>query len=192
MDREQDLIEALTNYPGPPDDDAFVQAHVDEALLSGRVAVRMWTRGNTELSFNALSYLSSIGELAITPVIEGPLRDDPTVAVRALHLLADAELSLRQRVLKHVDLLLDDKRQIPPRPFVGPAPESPYLPRRVCDEAYVAIRRLVHFGEPRVSQQIEAEQFFAVSERKRDEEIAFARSAGSFRRAVRPDDEGDD
>lgn len=192
MDREQELIEALTNYPGPPDDDAFVEAQVNEALLSGRVAVRMWARGNPELAFNSLSYLSNIRELAITPVLEGPLRDDPTAAVRALHLVTDAELQLRQRVLKHVDGLLDDKRQIPPRPFIGPSPESPYLPRRVCDEAYVAMRRLIYFGEPEINRQIEADQFFAVSERKRDEAIAFARQSGSWRRAVRPDDEGDD
>lgn len=58
----------------------------------------------------------------------------------------EAEVALRRKVIARIDALLDDRTPIPV-PVSGPAEQRP-PPRRVCDEAYLLMRQMVHFGEP--------------------------------------------
>jgi len=189
MEREQQFIASLRAVSTTVQEEALAKDELASARAIPRLATSLWAKADPELSANALAFLSEIGDLAIVPVLEAPLRDDPQAAVQALNLLAEAELSLRQRVIERVDQLLDDKRPIPPRPQIGPKPDEPNHPRRVCDEAYVAMRRLVHFGESQYGSVVEVSFFYAAPEVSRDKAIAEARRSHDWRRAVNPADD---
>ncbi|HEY2407229.1 MAG TPA: hypothetical protein VGI10_14565 [Polyangiaceae bacterium] len=192
MEREQQFIESLRSVQTSAQEEALAKQETDEARAVPRLAVSLWAKGEPELAANAFAFLSEIGDLAIVPVLEGPLRDDPKSTVQALNLLADAELGLRQKVIARVNQLLDDKRPVPPRPRIGPKPDEPDHPRRVCDEAYVAMRHIVHFGESQYGSVVEPSFFFAAPEAARDKAIAEARRSNNWRRAVNPaDDSGE-
>ena len=192
MEREQQFIESLRAVTTTAQEDALAKQEVDSARTIPRLAASLWAKADAELSANALAFLSEIGDLAVVPVLEGPLRDDPKAAVQALNLMADAELALRQKVIQRVNQLLDDKRPIPPRAQLGPKPDEPIHPRRVCDEAYVAMRRLVHFGESQYGSVVEVSFFYSAPEAARDKAIAEARRNNDWRRAVNPtDDDGE-
>lgn len=191
MAREQEFIEALRKPMSQSESAAFVKRNVDEARSTARAAVALWASGSKDQAYNAFSYLVDIDDLAVVPLLEKPFRDDPKAASQALDVLVDAELTLRRKLIARVNQLLDDKRPVPP-PAAAAVAEEPYHPHRVCDEAYVAMRRLVHFGEPRLAHELGATQFYAAAEPKRDIEIAYARSTNTWRRTVNPDDDVED
>jgi hypothetical protein len=192
MEREQLFIESLRAITTTAQEDALAKQEVESARTIPRLAANLWARAEPDLAQNAHGFLTEIGDLAIVPVIEGPSRGDPKSVVQALNLITDAELGLRQKVIQRVNQLLDDKRPIPPRPQLGPKPEQADHPRRVCDEAYVAMRRLVHFGESQYGSVVEVSFFFSASEATRDQAIAEARRSNNWRRAVKPsDDDGE-
>jgi hypothetical protein len=184
MEREQQFIEALRATSTTQQEEALAKQESDSARTIPRLAVSLWAKGEPEVALSALGFLFEIGDLAIVPVLEGPLRDDPKSAVQALNMLADSELNLRQKVIQRVNQLLDDKRPIPLQPRVGPKPEQTEHPRRVCDEAYVEMRRLVHFGESQYGSVVEVSLFYAAPEAARDKAIAEARRDNNWRRAV--------
>ena len=186
MEREQQFIESLRSANTTAEEDALVKRELDSSRQIPRLAVSIWAKGEPDLAASALSFLFEIGDAAIVPLLEGPLRTDPKSAVQALNLMAEAELNVRQSVIQRVNLLLDDKRPIPLGPRVGPKPEETEHPRRVCDEAYVAMRKLVHFGESQYGSVVEVSFFYAASEATRDQAIAEARRSNNWRRAVTP------
>jgi len=191
MEREQEFIASLHAVTTTAQEEALAKRELGEARAIPRLAVNLWANADAELAVDAFAFLSEIGDLAIVPMLEGPLRDDPKSAVQALNLLADAELNLRQKVIQRVNQLLDDKRPIPPRPAIGPKPDEPIHPRRVCDEAYVAMRRLVHFGESQYGAVVEVSFFYSAPEASRDKAISEARRTNDWRRALNPaDDDG--
>ena len=191
MEREQGFIASLHSVKTTAEEEALAKRELETARTIPRLAVNLWANADAELSANALGFLSEIADLAIVPLLEGPMRSDPQSAVQALNLMADAELALRQKVIQRVNQLLDDTRPIPPRTQVGPKPDEPIHPRRVCDEAYVAMRRLVHFGESQYGSVVEVSFFYSAPEAARDKAIADARRSNDWRRAVNPaDDDG--
>jgi len=188
MDREQQFIIALRDLENKqqPEQDAFAAREVAEARLTGRVAARLWAKGEPVVAQQAFSFLLDIEELAIAPVLEGPLRDEPTAVSQAMALLTTEEVKLRARIVKQVDKWLDDKRPVPQKPSPLPR-EGQVHERRVCDEAYIAMRRLVHFGEGELRLLVDRDRFYELSEAKRDSAIKAARATNSWRVVVDPD-----
>jgi hypothetical protein len=193
MDREQQFIIALRDLEAKlqPEEDAFVAHEVAESRLTGRVAARMWSNAEPQLAHQAFSFLIDIEDLAIVPVLEDPLRDDPTAVSQAMALLTGEEVKLRARIVKRLDTWLDDKRPIPQKPRVLPT-EGRVQARRVCDEAYVYMRRLVHFGEGELRQLVDRDRFYDLSEEQRDLAIKTARATNSWRIVVDPEHADDD
>jgi len=188
MDREQQFIADLVSlqHKQQPEERAFATRETNEARLTGRTAVRMWSAGEKDLSDQAFSFLVDIGDLAIVPILEGPLRDDPGTVSRAMFMLVNQELELRKRLVAQIETWLNDKRPVPQMPRIVPA-EVRDSPRRVCDEAYAAMRRLVYFGEDEISQMVDEDRFYDLSEPMRDDAIKRARGTKSWRLVIDPD-----
>jgi hypothetical protein len=146
--------------------------------------VSLLESSDTDLAFNAESFLRSIGDLAVQPLLESPVPADPSRASSYIDLLVEPELELRRKVLAKIDTLLEDRRPIPLRPVFGVKPEEPELPRRVCDDAYVAMRSLINFGEDLVDQFAERDKFLSESEESRDAAIRSARRSPTWQRAL--------
>jgi hypothetical protein len=193
MDRERQFIENLRDLENKlqPDDDAFAKREEKEARLAGRAAVRAWATGDEKLADQAFSFLVDMEDLPIVPLLEGPLRDDPKAVSQAMELITDSESELRKRVVFQLEKWLDDKRPVPLRPM-PPGTEGHISERRVCDEAYVAMRKVIHFSDDEVRQLVDEDLLYDLPEPKRDAAIARARATKSWRIVLDPDSVDDD
>jgi len=134
--------------------------------------------------------LNDVEELAIVPIIEAPM--PPSIDDRTLLAVAvvDAELALRNKVVVHLERLLEDKSRIHLRQF-EPKPEGAAVleARRVCDDAYFLMRRLRH---PELSRQDGPDDsesrheywYMHGSDGFKDQEIARARKSGDWARRL--------
>lgn len=185
MDQREAFTRVLKEYPSnPAAQEALVANTVDEARVTARTAVSLMQSSDTDLALNAESFLRSIDDLAVQPLLESAVPVDPTRASSYIDLLAEPELELRKKVLAKIDTLLDDRRQIPLRPVLGVPPEERAKPRRVCDDAYVAMRSLIYFGQDLVDQFTERDKFLSESEQARDGAIKRARESPTWQRAL--------
>ena len=192
MNREQQFIADLHHAMGNNEKEiALAETEENQARLPIRTAVRLWANGAADMSDAAFGLLLGVGDLAIVPVLEGPLRNDPLVAAQAIRLVTDRETELRKRVVIQLEKWLNDKRPIPERPL-APGTEGTRAEHRVCDEAYVAMRKVIHFSDDEVHQLVDADRLFNLPESMRDRAIARARATRSWRIIIDPDSVDDE
>jgi hypothetical protein len=161
-------------------DDALKQ-RIESARTDARAAVQLWTSADidSDAAYNARSFLLDMEDLSIVPVLDAPLPSDPSRAALSVQLLADAESGLRRKIAVRIDRMLDDKRPIPLRPVPRSSEEQPDQ-SRVCDEAYLALYRLTHFG-----REMDRRGFLKyLSPAERDAVIARGRKSSVWRRVI--------
>lgn len=180
MNRER-LLEQLR-----PLDDAKVGALAVSLAASSRAApaaaVEIALGADETASIKARRLLLQMGDPAIVPLVEAP---DPPDVERRMFLInaaVESELALRRKVLARLDKLLDDKT---PLPVTARGPSEVKAPkRRVCDNAYLLMRRMVHLGEPVTDAAVQANIFLNAPDDFKDAEIKKARASGTWNRAI--------
>jgi hypothetical protein len=120
-------------------------------------------------------------ELAVAPLLEAkpPLPEQRAALITQA---AAGELALRKKLIARLDVLLDDKTPVPVHGGLTAEQRPP--PRRVCDEAYVLMRQVVHFGEPDVEAAVQADMFLNAPNDFKDQIIKKARATGVWNRAI--------
>ncbi len=161
---------------GSPDEAlALAAAILADAWKGARAAVEVWRGPEAKAAHNALVVLSQLGELAVAPLIEASSPRTGRERIWLLRTIAEAGIGLRAKIIARVEAALDDRELVhPPKP-VGPCEEPP-RPHRVCDEAYVQLRRLVGPAESEEDAVIQAWLFLKLDEAAKDAEIAKART----------------
>jgi hypothetical protein len=151
---------------------ALARQMLDDARDSVRATVELWAT-NPAQSQKAQTILTALEELAFVPLTE---RGDPADARQRVWLLRTADHS-------HLEFnrMLDDRRRPAPRPMSGPKLEEGGAIPRVCDEAYLAHRRLLNFAETSDQFASSENAFLAMPEAKRDEEIKHLRQSNTWR-----------
>ena len=145
-----------------------------------------WASGDAALGYNAHGFLLGLEDLAIVPTIKQPLPSTPEAAAKALLLVSEGKSNLRRKLLLRVNALLDDTRELPA------APGQTGSPRRVCDEAYRTLRRLVQFPETELKQPLNVKSFFANSPAARSALIERARRTATWQRILDPSPDAQD
>jgi len=168
---------------GEESETAFAEELLEEARISARTLVDLWHGPDEDLADRALRILVDLEELAVIPLAERAVEFEPTDRVEALQIAIEAEVALRQRVAAALEAMLDDLRPLPPRPRLAPTEVRP-PPRRVCDEAYLQMRRLVHYGEDELEAMVAGDAFLNLPEDQRDAAIARARRSETWNRLV--------
>jgi len=193
MSQEEQFIDQLSDLAGQPQSvqDAFAAKHKSDARFAGQAAVRAWASRDEKLAEQAFAFLVDVDELSIQPLLEGPLPDSAMNNAMAMRLLVSRESQLRKRLVERLELWLDDKRPVPqprlPRGIEEQTPEH-----RVCDEAYVAMRRVVHFSDDEVRQLVDENRLYHLPDALRDEQIHKARATRSWRIVLDPDSVDDE
>jgi len=165
------------------DESAFAQVLVDSARESARGLAKIWIEGAKDTGDQAFLVLTDIEEHMVVPLIERLSDLEPRDASRALDAVVEAEIRLRQRIAATLKDLTEVRTELPPEPVVGPT-EVP-LPRlRVCDEAYLKVRRLLHFGEDDLQYTVDRDAFLRLPMPQRDAEIEAARESEVWNRLV--------
>lgn len=132
--------------------------------------------------------LLELGPACLEGLLQGPLPKTAQTRAWLVERLLENELQLRARVRARIMSLLDDKEWLPD-PQEGP-PMEIYPPRRrVCDEAYVAMRALTHPEEDQVGFSVETEEFLHMPPELKDEHIERAKTSHVWNQAAPdPDD----
>jgi hypothetical protein len=166
--------------------EALTAKLADDAHKVARQAARLWSAENDGARKDAaFSILDSLQELSIVPLLEVGPPADPAQIPQYLRMVTEHEGELRKGMVAKLEPLLRDHRQIPPQPHFGPKPEGDNPPRRVCDEAYLSIRHLLHAALNDLEEEAVNETAFLNSpEKARNAEIERAHSSGNWSRSV--------
>lgn len=133
--------------------------------------------------------LVELGPASVEGLLSTPDFPDPSNRSWFLARLLEAELQTRARVRARLIAALDDQAWLPD-PRSGPYMESYPPRRRVCDEAYVAMRALTHPEEDQVGFSIDSQQFLHMPVELKDAAIARAKSTHVWNQS--PPDPSDD
>ncbi len=121
-------------------------------------------------SQKAAAVLQSLGSVAYPTLLESLDRSKPEDYVWEIQLLADIEADSRGRLLRELEAVLADKRDVK-QPDLGPGVEEKPIPRRVCDEAYLLLRRMLIAGESEDAQYLGERAFLNREDKEKDQEI---------------------
>lgn len=156
-----------------------------EAAATPKEAVQFLLGSDEDLAAGARRLFLELGELSIGPLLEtNPPK--PEQRVEALRLAVDAQDALRRKIAERLVALLDDKAPVPVRRI--PVSEKQPPPRRVCDDAYLLMRKLMNLGEPPDEAYQQADMFLNAPDGFKDETIAKARTSGVWNREITPAD----
>jgi hypothetical protein len=122
-------------------------------------------------SQKAAAVIMNLGPVAFPTVLGTIRRDQPEDYVWEAQLLADIEARSRAALLQELEAMLADKRDVK-QPDLGPGVEEKPIPRRVCDEAYVTMRKMLVTGESEDAQYMNERAFLTRSAKEKDAEIA--------------------
>lgn len=145
---EQDVVSRLRDRDAP---DAL---HDLAAQLAGEISdapeaiVQVWTTGPQAEASKAGSMVLDLEELTLRPMLEACESSALDWRLRFMDAAVETELHLRAAVLKKLDGLLGDATVLPGSEL-SKSLEPGARPVRVCDEAYVWVRRLVKVEDPK-------------------------------------------
>jgi len=164
-----------------PHVEALAAEFVTSARAASRAAVALSLDTDEEVASNARRLLLYLEDLAIFPLLEA----NPRLPLQRAALITqavEAELSLRRKVMVRLDRLLDDTTPVPTQASARAEQKPP--PRRICDEAYLLMRQVVHFGEPPMDAAVQAKLFLNAPDDFKDAQIKKARASGTWNRAI--------
>jgi hypothetical protein len=188
MNQREALLRSLESLPSDPAaQEAFVARHEEVARFAARTAAEAWRGDDRRLAVPSELFLRALDDLAIRPLLEIPVPADAADAAAYVGMLVEPELALRAAISARIDSMLEDRRPLPASLPPGPEPEESPPERRVCDEAYLAMRSLVNFGDDRLGIVLEQRAFLSEPPEARDELIRRARSSAAWRRALGDD-----
>ena len=154
-----------------------------EALALPDAAVRLAESTHAVRAGNARDLVGELEDLTIGTMLDGAPPPAVEHHVWRLGAAVAAIVSLRARAAERLRETLGDRRQVPIEPSPSPIEEQPY-PRRVCDEAYLMLRELLHLGESRGQFALDARGYLRLDDDGRDAEIARLAAGQPFARLV--------
>jgi hypothetical protein len=142
-----------------------------------RELTAIWQGYAPEPAHKAAVILGELDDLALRPLAEAEPPDDAAKRAWLISTLVDNELELRQLIVARLDQFLGDRSVVPLPPVVAPIDELP-PPRRVCDEAYVHLRRFLNVATPLEQQLMDEDIFLNLPLDLKDQAIQKFRESG--------------
>lgn len=161
--------------------DEIVARRIREQASAAPRALIVLRRGaDAALAAAAQTILGRLGVLALSPLVWAG-SPDPALAATYTADLVSAELELRTAGEKLLLGYLDDTRlEAESTPRGGREPEEHAVPRRVCDDAYLALRAMSLFGSPERYDR----GFLEIGPQLRDRLIAEGKRTHRWRQAT--------
>ena len=114
--------------------------------------------------------LLQLGDVAFAPLLDSPDSTSPDGLVWDLQTAAGLHRQNQARLVKRLESLIGDKRPLTPKEQ-GPFTEEKVPNRRVCDEAYLLMRRLLALEDEEASSVNARIFLYSMTEPERDREI---------------------
>ena len=153
--------------------------------------VRIWIEDEEELMEEASVLLSKLGTVALFPLIDAGFAPMEIQRAHQMDMIVKAQIETRERIVSFLVPLLEDQEKI-----VEDTPESvmegdPPI-KRVCDEAYIQLRKLLNTTETEDSYLLNESIYLQLDFEERDEEIMAAKISGTWDRWLDESDEEED
>src|SRR5579862_6846549 len=162
---------------------ALAKEVIEDSREAPDRAAQIWKEG-TNFAQQAKLVLANLADLALVPMIS---HGDPAATadvVWALRTQGAQLAQLQRKIVKYIDAHLIDTRKMPSRPDFGPTEEkAPVV--RVCDEAYLQLRRLLNVEESEEQYMANSRAFLRLPEAQKNEEISKARQSRAWTRLTR-------
>lgn len=177
---QNELIDALRKLDPNQETavDTLSKRFKEEARAPSRSAVSMLNDRDPKMSERAAAVITNIEDLAIVPILESTPPSAPADKVWNMDVAVSAYLGLRGKIAAHLNAMLADKTRVP-WGKAGPGEGAP-PPSRVCDEAYLMMRRLLNASEDKVQFAHERKAFLALSNAEKDSEILKAQKSHAW------------
>lgn len=136
-----------------------------------RVAIQLWLGPDSALSAKARTLLDALEDLALVPLSKVRTEQPPVLELLWwMQNVTSVEVGLRRQIGRQLRGLLENKAPIPKRPRLEPVEETDPA-RRVCDEAYLHLRQLVHLDETQEDYLQNRRTFLHLPDALKDAEI---------------------
>lgn len=154
--------------------DSLVQEIKDQSLKNPRMLVELLHDGNEEDSRKAAMVILALGDLSTTPLLDSMNPDSPEEFVWDMQTVVSNQLANRNLIVKKLEEMLLDTRQLK-LPEPPPHIEERPVPKRVCDEAYLMLRKILALDESEEVFFLNKRAFLEMSDEDRSAEIERAR-----------------
>lgn len=188
MTREE-LLEQMAPHNADEMHD-LTPTFVEAARGMPRATVEIYLGADDSASIKASSLLMGLEELAIVPIVETETPQSIDNRVWLAGVAVNAEVALRAKLTTHLEKLLDDKSLLSSKSQGSPVEGGGYLRRkRICDEAYLLMRRLrhpelAHPDNPDDPEALHQDLFLKFPSDVKDQEIERARKSGDWTRRL--------
>jgi hypothetical protein len=163
---EQELFERVRSAEGEEALRVLADEVTAESLAPARAVVHEWIAGRGAAADKAGTVVLEMEEVAVTPMLEEMDGGGVRWRWRLAEEVVDLLVQQRRAVLVRLDRLLQDRSAL-----AGSAAAGKDLSRRVCDEAYVLVRRVATVDDPKRLGIRTEEEFLALGSADRDAEI---------------------
>ena len=150
--------------------DRLAQAITAPCQRDAGELIQLLRPSDTPDARKAATELIRLGNHAFPVLLDSLHRDSPEDYVWEAQLLTDIALDSRRQLIKELMTMLADKRDVK-MPEVPAHTEEKFKPRRVCDEAYLMLRKLLETQEGEEAQYLNERMFLNWSNKERDQEI---------------------
>jgi len=128
--------------------------------------------------------LADLAELAVAALLDASIdKMPPFEQVWLCRTVVSADLQLRAAIVRHLDKMLGIKTMLPTVKSSVVLEES-LPPTRVCDEAYLEMRRLLNLAESGEENSLAERAFLNFSEARKDAEIHKARQEKTWKQLL--------
>lgn len=158
---------------------ALAEAIRKQGWQETREVISLLSSGEKEVADKALVVTLNLGPFALQPMLDSLDPNYPVDCAMNLAQAVDLELEQRHKVAMALDKLLEDKRRVP-QPRQAKGVEEKFRARRLCDVAYLQLRRLFSQQESVEDAEINEGMFLDMQESDRDREIAKMRKSKNF------------
>jgi hypothetical protein len=182
----QDFLSRLSSLN--PEDSAGLTALAQDLIKDAReipsLAVQLCQQGNPDTARKAMITMGEIEEFGIVPLLDAGAQLSVDLALWRLRTVGVNIVHLQRQVVRSIDKQLDDKRKAAAGKGKPQMEEQP-PPVRVCDEAYLQMRRLLNVEEGEGQYFMNARAFLSWSDAQKDAEIGKARQSRTWSQMVR-------
>ena len=168
----EDIISAMKKIDTEDDESLLNLAQLirDNSWRNPSKLVDILHSDDDENSTKAAAILLDIDDLALTPILDSINFNNAEDLVWDMETVVDIQLKNRFRIVKILDKMLLDKRMLE-QPEPSEEIEEEQVPRRVCDEAYIMMRRLFAL-EDEETELMNVDMFLDLPVEVQDAEIA--------------------
>jgi hypothetical protein len=150
--------------------DSITETIMEKSYKDPRDVVRLAHSEDKDVQATASALLLSLGNLALLPLIDSLATDIPEEYVWDMQTITKLHLDSRGQIAKVLERMLTDTRPVVVGSPFSLKEEKP-VPRRVCDESYFLLRKLLASEENEEDRMLNEQAFLMLEDKERDAEI---------------------